>query len=271
MPKDLSGFFTFVNISESSDGKVMEFEKKLTEIPFDELLLNQKLDKKTVAVKHSQKDCLICCRKYVEPPNDITVEKSLISQSPEKNECETTMENKYWNFIIKHVKKIANPVWSKQSKHKLLDLKQRHPYSFQDMCLYSEVSKILGCFSFRPSARRFVQEIFYDLDFKSFYDICPGKNAKLNFDINQLSVLEKSMSFHDKSDSCFTQNEQQVTETLRNNDCKHLKEYSSPSESHKTVLTKPKFNTFELDLSCTKNIFPIRKRENEKTRSSNMK
>lgn len=266
MPRDLPDFFCPVNISEASVGTSMALEKNLKELSFDELSIHSKLEKgkKSVVVKHNQNDCLVCCRKYIEIPIDIAVEKSLSSLSPETNENEQIVDNKYWSFIIKHVKKIANPVWSKQSKHKLLDLKQRHPYSFQNICLYSEVSKILGCFSFRPSARRFVQEIFYDLDFKSFYDICPGNNPKFDFKTNKLLGLEKSSNLKDESDLCLVQNEQ---------DAESISCVSNSSYNHfdQALLPKPKFNTFELDLSCTKNIFPIRQRENEKTSNSKPK
>lgn len=44
-------------------------------------------------------------------------------------------------------------------------LKQQYPVVFQDICLYSEVSHRMGSATYRLSARRFLQELFLDLQF----------------------------------------------------------------------------------------------------------
>jgi hypothetical protein len=44
-------------------------------------------------------------------------------------------------------------------------LKQQYPAVFQDVCLYSEVSHRMGSATYRLSARRFLQELFLDLQF----------------------------------------------------------------------------------------------------------
>uniref|UniRef100_A0A182JFG1 Uncharacterized protein n=1 Tax=Anopheles atroparvus TaxID=41427 RepID=A0A182JFG1_ANOAO len=69
------------------------------------------------------------------------------------------------NNVLRHVQRMANPVWSKQSRSVLLDVKQSHPGAFQDVCLYSEVCRLLGCNTYRLGSRRFLQELFLDLDF----------------------------------------------------------------------------------------------------------
>ncbi|XP_058127158.1 rapamycin-insensitive companion of mTOR [Anopheles ziemanni] len=69
------------------------------------------------------------------------------------------------NSVLRHVQRMANPVWSKQSRSVLLDIKQSHPGAFQDVCLYSEVCRLLGCNTYRLGSRRFLQELFFDLDF----------------------------------------------------------------------------------------------------------
>ena len=43
-------------------------------------------------------------------------------------------------------------------------LKQKFPKAFQDLCFFSEVSSLLGSCSFRLKARRFIQELFEDMD-----------------------------------------------------------------------------------------------------------
>ncbi|XP_075155173.1 rapamycin-insensitive companion of Tor isoform X2 [Haematobia irritans] len=90
-------------------------------------------------------------------------------QSPESILSEESMPDKLTANILYNVQRLANPVSAKQSKLALLELKQKHPASFQDICLYSEVCRTLGRCSYRMNARRFLQELFLDLDFDSFY------------------------------------------------------------------------------------------------------
>lgn len=68
--------------------------------------------------------------------------------------------------ILRHVQRMANPVWSKQSKMALLELKQKNPSAFQDICLYSEICLALSRNTYQLYARRFLQELFLDLDFE---------------------------------------------------------------------------------------------------------
>ncbi|KAL9882938.1 rapamycin-insensitive companion of Tor isoform 1-T1 [Glossina fuscipes fuscipes] len=91
-------------------------------------------------------------------------------QSPESMLSEESLPDKLTANILYNVQRLANPVSAKQSKMALLELKQKHPASFQDICLYSEVCKTLGRWSYRMNARRFLQELFLDLDFESFHN-----------------------------------------------------------------------------------------------------
>ena len=52
----------------------------------------------------------------------------------------------------------------------LLKLKQRFPSAFQDLCLYSEVCLMLANHSYRLSVRRFVQELFLDLNYNELHE-----------------------------------------------------------------------------------------------------
>lgn len=72
------------------------------------------------------------------------------------------------DHILRHVQRMANPVWSKQSKMALLEMKQKHPSAFQDVCLYAEVCRLISNNTYRMFSRRFLQEIFLDLNFDSF-------------------------------------------------------------------------------------------------------
>ena len=49
----------------------------------------------------------------------------------------------------------------------LNSLKQRFPSGFQDICLYSELCLQLAEYNFRLSARKFLQEIFQDIDYSA--------------------------------------------------------------------------------------------------------
>ncbi|KAM7347580.1 rapamycin-insensitive companion of Tor isoform 2-T10 [Cochliomyia hominivorax] len=91
-------------------------------------------------------------------------------QSPESILSEDSLPDKLTANILYNVQRLANPVSAKQSKMALLELKQKHPSSFQDICLYSEVCRTIGRSSYRMNARRFLQELFLDLDFDSFYN-----------------------------------------------------------------------------------------------------
>ena len=44
-------------------------------------------------------------------------------------------------------------------------LKQKFPSAFQDVCLYSEVCSLLANYTFRLTSRRFIQEMFMDVNF----------------------------------------------------------------------------------------------------------
>ncbi|ALC49697.1 rictor [Drosophila busckii] len=89
--------------------------------------------------------------------------------SPESILSEENLPDKLTASILYNVQRLANPVSAKQSKMALLELKQKHPHAFQDICLYSEACKTLGRSSYRMSARRFLQELFLDLNFDTFY------------------------------------------------------------------------------------------------------
>lgn len=118
---------------------------------------------------HVREDCLQCCRRKCGEPLTATCSSS-------RSECFNSSESSFSDesdriraSILRHVQRMANPVWSKQSRTQLLDLKQKHASAFQDICLYSEVCLQLGRNTYRLGSRRFLQELFLDLDFESFY------------------------------------------------------------------------------------------------------
>lgn len=141
----------------------------------------------SIMQKNNKDECLQCCRtrllnKIVEQTSlNITEPKDFASQNGKVRETEllfyspesvvsddsanTSMPDKISNTILKNVIKMANPIMFKACRKILMELKQKYPESFQDICLYSEVCRNMAECSYRMSVRRFIQEIFLDLKF----------------------------------------------------------------------------------------------------------
>lgn len=93
--------------------------------------------------------------------------------------------------ILRHVQRMANPVWSKQSKMALLELKQKHGTAYQDVCLYAEVCRALSTNTYRLPARRFLQELFLDLQFEGFARTAAEAFARCEPDVLRRVALEE--------------------------------------------------------------------------------
>lgn len=276
--------------------------------------------------KHNRSNCLHCCRSKINrlhPRTDSeinihrrkshhssSIQLSDVSfNSPESVFSDESMPDRVTGTILRHVQRMANPVWMKQSKMALLDLKQKHPLSFQDICLYSEICKSLGRNTYRLIARRFLQEIFLDLDFDSFYNesseiinrkdkeketsssICSGDddmlfiredfianhfsgNIELSIQIQPPYNLIKShlkspplaslveASAENLSESFGTTTKLQNSALSKNCDQQQINDKENildefSNENFRRSFTRPRRYTLELDLSCTKNKFPI--------------
>lgn len=169
--------------------------------PEDDLIdaADEQADNESVAsaaqykIKHDDSFCLLCCK--------LKTTKDLNEGGDGENEEQD--KNKIKIEIIKHIERLSNPVWSKQSKQALLHLKQRHASCFQDICLYSDMCSIVSSSTFRLSSRRFLQELFLDLDFNGllaesnralkerlFGTKCIDESASLNEAVKQLDEIE---------------------------------------------------------------------------------
>lgn len=58
-----------------------------------------------------------------------------------------------------------NSVKAKAAEAALVRLQKKWPSVFTDLCFYSDVSHLLGVYSFRLASRRFIQELFLEVDF----------------------------------------------------------------------------------------------------------
>uniref|UniRef100_A0A3B3Q9J8 RPTOR independent companion of MTOR, complex 2b n=1 Tax=Paramormyrops kingsleyae TaxID=1676925 RepID=A0A3B3Q9J8_9TELE len=54
--------------------------------------------------------------------------------------------------------------------YRLCRIKEKFPYAFDDICLYSEVCHLLANCLFRLPSRRFIQELFQDVQFSLMYE-----------------------------------------------------------------------------------------------------
>lgn len=302
------------------------------------------------AGKHNRSNCLHCCRSKINrlhprTDSDINIHRRKSQQnsllqlsdisfhSPESVLSEESMPDRITANILRYVQRMANPVWSKQSKMSLLELKQKHPYSFQDICLYSEICKAMGRNTYRQNARRFLQELFLDLDYDSFYseageiiqrrerEMAEAESSKggirLELEIvepdrpagvdevegvepaamnqpvqNFTSGFQKANKLGLKSPplaSVYETSVENLVDSLSSKSTKVVQvdcheppdrggggggggggdttdddSQRSDSNSQKKWAMRPRFNTLELDLTCTQNKFPITDRSRKK-------
>ncbi|KAI5625116.1 rapamycin-insensitive companion of mTOR isoform X2, partial [Silurus asotus] len=67
--------------------------------------------------------------------------------------------------VLRLVINLSSSVGTKGHETGLLTIKEKFPYAFDDICLYSEVSHLLAHCVFRLTSRRFIQELFQDVQF----------------------------------------------------------------------------------------------------------
>nr|UYO77161.1 rapamycin insensitive companion of mTOR [Penaeus japonicus] len=94
--------------------------------------------------------------------------------------------------ILRLITNLLSSIVAKSAEAGLLTLKQRWPQAFRDLCLYSEICIILASYSFRLTARRFIQELFMDLPLNEIFaeanriltteleGLCEAQNQALN-------------------------------------------------------------------------------------------
>ncbi|KAI5096452.1 rapamycin-insensitive companion of mTOR isoform X2, partial [Silurus meridionalis] len=72
--------------------------------------------------------------------------------------------------VLRLVINLSSSVGTKGHETGLLTIKEKFPYAFDDICLYSEVSHLLAHCVFRLASRRFIQELFQDVQFIPLYE-----------------------------------------------------------------------------------------------------
>nr|XP_006000410.1 PREDICTED: rapamycin-insensitive companion of mTOR [Latimeria chalumnae] len=72
--------------------------------------------------------------------------------------------------VLRLVINLSSSVGTKGQETGLLTIKEKFPHAFDDICLYSEVSHLLAHCTFRLPSRRFIQELFQDVQFLPMHE-----------------------------------------------------------------------------------------------------
>ncbi|XP_018100001.1 rapamycin-insensitive companion of mTOR [Xenopus laevis] len=72
--------------------------------------------------------------------------------------------------VVRLVINLSSSVGTKGHETGLLTIKEKFPQAFDDICLYSEVSHLLAHCTFRLPSRRFIQELFQDVQFQIMHE-----------------------------------------------------------------------------------------------------
>lgn len=178
---------------------------------------------KIAGSRHNRTTCVLCCRtphnstqlnpntlsssdligSDLQASNDNLNDKSIETvntettcSSSENHLLDDSSCEKIQGMILKHVQRMANPVWSKQSKLALSKIKQKHPQFFRSACLYSDICISLGQNTYRFSSRRFLQEIFGEVDYSVFYsDAHQILNRKKEYLLSNIECSQQSTKY----------------------------------------------------------------------------
>uniref|UniRef100_A0A8C4QQU4 Uncharacterized protein n=1 Tax=Eptatretus burgeri TaxID=7764 RepID=A0A8C4QQU4_EPTBU len=88
--------------------------------------------------------------------------------------------------VIRLVVNLSSAVGAKAQETGLLTMRERFPWVFGDVCLYSDVCLLLSRSTFRLPARRFIQELFQDGPFLPLYE--QAESVLKVFEITSSSV-----------------------------------------------------------------------------------
>ncbi|XP_069739810.1 rapamycin-insensitive companion of mTOR-like isoform X2 [Narcine bancroftii] len=94
---------------------------------------------------------------------DIIIGKPVLDNKPA---CQVLLRKEVLRLVIN----LSSSVGTKGHETGLLTIKEKFPHAFDDICLYSEVSNLLANCTFRLPSRRFIQELFQDVQFQPLYE-----------------------------------------------------------------------------------------------------
>ena len=97
---------------------------------------------------------------------------------------------------LKVISTLNATVGATKTENVLLKMKQQSPVIFKNPCFYSEVCQLMSHFSFRLSSRRFIQELFMDVNFEVL-----SEDARHLLAAHNHCVPPVSEAINDESDS----------------------------------------------------------------------
>lgn len=97
-------------------------------------------------------------------PTDIVIDGKAIAEDGTASRVLLRKE------VLRLIINLSSSVGTKGHETGLLTIKEKFPYAFDDICLYSEVSHLLAHCMFRLTSRRFIQELFQDVQFTPMYE-----------------------------------------------------------------------------------------------------
>ncbi|XP_061842148.1 rapamycin-insensitive companion of mTOR-like isoform X3 [Nerophis lumbriciformis] len=106
-------------------------------------------------------------------PNDIVIVGKAISEDGPASRVLLRKE------VLRLIINLSSSVGTKGHETGLLTIKEKFAYAFDDICLYSEVSHLLAHCMFRLTSRRFIQELFQDVQFMPMYEEAEAILTKL--------------------------------------------------------------------------------------------
>ncbi|XP_013141294.1 PREDICTED: rapamycin-insensitive companion of mTOR [Papilio polytes] len=127
--------------------------------------------------RHSTNDCLACVK--TRPPSSHELREAFFAamESP-SNSVPPDVRSRSVSpasdtlcpqaEVLHHVHFMSNPIHLKQARSTLISLKQRYPEVFRSPCVYSDVCALLARDTYMLCARRFLQELFLDVNFDCF-------------------------------------------------------------------------------------------------------
>ncbi|CAG5123187.1 unnamed protein product [Candidula unifasciata] len=101
--------------------------------------------------------------------------------------------------VMRLIVNLGSSVGLKASETALLSLKQRFPACFQDVCFYSEVCHLLSLYSYRLVARRFIQELFDELNINGLLET-PCELLGIDLEVSQHMTPIRQNSLDEFSD-----------------------------------------------------------------------
>ncbi|KAG5892424.1 Rapamycin-insensitive companion of mTOR [Gonioctena quinquepunctata] len=171
-------------------------------------------------LKHSETHCFRCSHSASMGPPGNSVKD------------ETKLE------VLQNMERLANPISNKHVRSHLIRFKQREPEAFRDICIYSEVCKMVSENIYRLPTRRVIHELFLEVSFDRLFE--PAK-----------AILEKRKEEHGISSKPEDKAGSPPIGMERNSVTSDI---SSPTESLKTLDS--------LKLTFYENKFPIRNKNN---------